>query len=81
MVMALTVIEPELLLFVSVMFWVLLAPTLTLPKLSIDALAVSCPGGTLTVKVAALLVTLPAVLLAITVNCEPLSEVVVTGVV
>ncbi len=34
-----------------------------------------------TVRVAALLVTLPAVLLACTVNCAPLSELVVAGVV
>ncbi len=34
-----------------------------------------------TVRVAALLVTLPAVLLTSTVNCAPLSELVVTGVV
>jgi hypothetical protein len=35
----------------------------------------------LTVSVAALLVTLPTVLLTITVNCAPLSELVVAGVV
>jgi hypothetical protein len=35
----------------------------------------------LTVSVAALLVTLPAVLLTITVNCAALSELVVAGVV
>jgi hypothetical protein len=34
-----------------------------------------------TVRVAALLVTLPAVLLTTTVNCAPLSELVVAGVV
>ncbi len=34
-----------------------------------------------TVRVAALLVTLPAVLLTATVNCAPLSELVVAGVV
>ena len=40
-------------------------------------------GGTaaaVTVRVAALLVTLPAELLTTTVNCAPLSELVVTGV-
>jgi hypothetical protein len=35
----------------------------------------------LTVRVAILLVTLPAVLLTTTVNCAPLSELVVAGVV
>jgi hypothetical protein len=35
----------------------------------------------LTVRVAALLVTLPTVLLTTTVNCAPLSELVVAGVV
>jgi len=38
-------------------------------------------GAALTVRVAALLVTLPAVLLTTTVNWAPLSEVVVAGVV
>ena len=34
-----------------------------------------------TVSIAALLVALPAVLLTTTVNCAPLSELIVTGVV
>ena len=38
-------------------------------------------AAALTVKVAALLVALPAVLLTATVNCAPLSEIAVTGVV
>jgi hypothetical protein len=38
-------------------------------------------GAGFTVRVAALLVALPAVLVTTTVNCAPLSEVVVTGVV
>ncbi len=38
-------------------------------------------AAALTVRVAALLVTLPAELLTITVNCAPLSELVVAGVV
>ena len=40
-------------------------------------------GGTeaaLTVSMAALLVTLPAALLTTTVNCAPVSELIVTGV-
>jgi len=44
---------------------------------------VICRAGieALTVKTPALLVTLPAELLTITVNCAPLSEVLVAGVV
>ena len=44
---------------------------------------VTCKGGmeAFTVRTAALLVTLPAELLTITVNCAPLSEVLVAGVV
>jgi hypothetical protein len=38
-------------------------------------------GAALTVRVAALLVVLPVVLVITTVNCAPLSEVVVAGVV
>jgi len=38
-------------------------------------------GGTLTVRVAALLVTLPTELLTTTLNCAPLSAAVVAGVV
>jgi hypothetical protein len=38
-------------------------------------------GAALTVRVTALLVTVPAVLLITTVNCVPLSELVVAGVV
>ena len=54
----------------------------TFPKLRADALATSRPGGTaLTVRIAALLVALPAVLLITTVNCAPLDEVVSAGVV
>ncbi len=39
-----------------------------------------CTGGGFTVSVAALLVTVPAVLLTTTVNCAPLSELLVAGV-
>jgi len=38
-------------------------------------------AAALTVRVAWLLVALPAVLLTATVNCEPLSEIAVAGVV
>ena len=61
---------------------VLLLPVFTLPKLRVDVLAVSGPGGTaLTVSVATLLVMLPAELLTTTLNCAPLSAAVVAGVV
>ena len=69
---------PEL---VNVTLWLLVVPILTLPKLKVDALAVSCPGTALTVRVAALLITLPAELLTVIENCEPLSAAVVIGVV
>jgi len=42
---------------------------------------VICAGGGFTVSVATPLVTVPAVLLTDTPNAEPLSEVVVAGVV
>ena len=61
---------------------VLLLPVFTLPKLRVDVLAVSGPGGTaLTVRVATLLVTLPTELLTTTANWAPLSAVVSVGVV
>jgi len=41
---------------------------------------VICTGCALTVSVAALLVTVLAVLLTATVNCAPLSKLVVAGV-
>jgi hypothetical protein len=52
-----------------------------LPKLNDAELALRRAVAALTVRVAALLVTLPAQLVTVTVNCAPLSEVVVTGVV
>lgn len=42
---------------------------------------VGATAAVLTVNVAALLVALPAVLVTTTVNCDPLSELVVAGVV
>ena len=42
---------------------------------------VGATGAALTVRMAALLVALPVVLVITTVNCAPLSEVVVAGVV
>jgi len=63
-----------------------LAATLTVPE-TVAPFAgevIETVGGVvpeLTVSVAALLVALPAVLLTTTVNCVPLSELVVAGVV
>jgi hypothetical protein len=58
----------------------LLVPTAWLPKVNEvgDRLK---PAAEFTVSVAALLATLPAELLTTTVNCTPLSELVVAGVV
>jgi hypothetical protein len=54
----------------------------TFPKFRLVVLGPSCPGaGVLTVNVAVLLVVLPAELLTTTVNCAPLSDVAVAGVV
>src|SRR5258708_34845506 len=63
-------------------FTTLLVPTACLPKVSEVAERLAFGAATvLTVSVAALLVTLPAELLTVTVNCAPLSELVVAGVV
>jgi len=69
---------PEL---VSVTARVLLAPVFTLPKLKLVGLALSRSVAVFTVSVAALLLTLPAELLTMTVNCALLSAEVVAGVV
>jgi hypothetical protein len=60
---------------------VLFVPVFTLPKLRLVGLALSAIVPLLTVSVAALLVTLPVELLTTTVNCAPLSELAVAGVV
>lgn len=65
--------SPELAVAVSVRG----VPTVCVPGL---LNVIVCEAG-LTVKVAELLVTLPAELLTVTVNDEPLSAVVVAGVV
>ena len=68
--------------FVNVMPRTLLLPMFTLPKLSADVLAVSAPGGTaLTVRIAALLVTLPTELVTTTENAAALSAIVSAAVV
>ena len=58
-----------------------LLPTLTLPKLRLEELRVKLPGVDVTVRVAAELVALPAELETVTTNCDPLSVLVVAGVV
>jgi hypothetical protein len=70
------------LLFVAVMNCAaLLVPTVWLPKLNDVGERVKPVEAEFTVSVAALLVALPATLLTTTVNCAPLSELVVAGVV
>jgi len=59
----------------------LLLPMLMLEKFKAFVLGVNSMVDAVTVSVAALLVTLPVALLTVTVNCEPLFEVVVAGVV
>lgn len=68
--------------FVKVTGRTLLLPILTFEKFKLDwlALRINVPAA-VTVSVAALLVTLPTLLVTVTVNCAPLSAVVVAGVV
>lgn len=69
-------------MFDRVIVCLLLDPTTTFAKLAVDGVAVSFGKGEgLTVRVATLLVTLPAELPTSTVNCAPLSDVEVGGVV
>ena len=67
--------------FVSVAVCVLLLETLTLPKLRLVELAFTIKVPLLTVRIAALLVVLPALLLTTTLNCEVLSDAAGAGVV
>ena len=67
--------------FVRVACSVAELPTFTLPKLKLLGFIESNKVGALTVSTAALLVAFPAELLTITMNCAPLSEVAVAGVV
>jgi hypothetical protein len=71
----------ELLELVSVTLLLLLAPTFIDPKLKVEGLTVSWLATALTVRVAGLLVMLPEELLISTVNFDPLSAMVVAGVV
>ena len=59
----------------------LLLPRLTLPKFKLVVLALSRNVAAFTVRVAALLVALPTLLVTVTVNNAPLSEADVAGVV
>jgi hypothetical protein len=75
------IVTLELPEFVSVTGRVLLARVFMSPKLKLVGLALSRYVAAFTVSVAALLLTLPAELLTMTVNCALLSAEVVAGVV
>jgi hypothetical protein len=75
------IVTSELPEFVSVTARVLLARVLTFPKLKLVGLALSRYVAGFTVSMATLLLTLPAELLTMTVNCAPLTAIVVGGVV
>jgi hypothetical protein len=77
----LEIVTLELPEFLSDTARVLIALVLTFPKFKVVGLALSTKVEAFIVRVAALLVTLPAVLLTTAVNCAPLSAVVVAGVV
>jgi hypothetical protein len=67
--------------FVNITLSMLLLPMLTFAKFRLVALVLSRYVAAFTVSVAALLVTLPALFVTVTVNWAPLSEAVVAGVV
>lgn len=79
--LTLEMVTLELPEFFSVTPSVLLPLVSMFPKLKLVGLTLSEAVAAFTVSVAALLVTLPPVLLTTTVNCAPLSVVVVAGVV
>jgi hypothetical protein len=66
---------------VNVTLWMLLLPMLTLEKARVVVLGLRRKVAAVTVRVAALLATLPAPFVIVTVNCAPLSDRVVAGVV
>jgi hypothetical protein len=68
-------------IFITVACKVAEFPTFTLPKLKLLGFIESSRVGALTVSTAALLVAVPAELLTVTVNCAPLSELTLAGVV
>jgi hypothetical protein len=68
--------------FLMIKAWDNVLPATTFPKLmDVELTWIAGAGAAFTVSVAAALVTVPAVLLTTTANVDPLSEVVVTGVV
>ena len=71
----------ELPVLVNVTLCVLLFDTLTSQMPGSSHCCLEWKAAAFTVRTAALLVALPALLLTTTVNCAPLSEVVVAGVV
>ena len=75
------IVTLEFPVFVSVTLCLLLLDTFRLPKLKEDELEFSRNVAALTVRMAALLDAMPAVLLTATVNCELLSAVVSASVV
>jgi hypothetical protein len=77
----LEIVTFEFPLFVSVTPSELVEPTFTFPKLRLVGFTTSSKVAGFTVSVAGLLVTFPAVLLTAAVNCAPVSELVVAGVV
>jgi hypothetical protein len=79
-------VTPEMVTFAVPVFLtttgsVLIVLVSTFPKLNVVGVTLRAAVAAFTVSVAALLVTLPAALLTNTVNCAPLSAVVVAGVV
>jgi hypothetical protein len=66
--------------FLMIIGWDKLVPTTSFPKL-IGLTWIAGAGAGFTVMAAAALVTVPAVFVTTTANVDPLSEVVVTGVV
>ena len=66
--------------FLMISAWDRLVPTTSFPKL-IGLTCIAGAGAGFTVNVAAALVTVPAELLTTTANVDPLSAVVVAGVV
>jgi hypothetical protein len=68
--------------FLTINAWDKLVPTTSFPKLSEVGLTwIAGAGAGFTVNVAAVLVTVPTVLLTSTSKVDPLSEVTVAGVV
>ena len=77
--LTLEIVTPELPKLVTVADKVRLLPIVTLPKPKLDGLAARLVDAVLTVSTAPLLVTVPIVLLTLTLNCAPLSAIVDTA--